>query len=276
MQIGFIQNLIDKKRGKEHIPYVSITSKKIAGADKFIKKVDTLILGSSHMEMGYIASRNEYNLATSSQDLYYGYELLKKYNNDSIKNIILGISYFSPWHVLIKTNEYAIYCTYFKILAGIDYQYEDVAKEKNLYEIEEKYKEYLKKYYNHYLPKDYRGNHDKYPKIYHAPTEDERNAILKAMKREHSQMYLYKNFLEDTKYKNIYVVIPPMSKDFQEFMPNKQTIFSETYEIVKSYQNVKLLDYYNDRDFDIKDFYDYQHLNLKGAKKLTSKIKSNL
>ncbi len=275
MQIGFIQNLIDKIRGKEHIPYVSITSKKIAGADKFCKKIDTLILGSSHMEMGYIATKKEYNLATSSQDLYYSYNLLKKYNNDNIKNVILSISYFSTWHVLIKTREYAIYCAYFKILTGIDYQYNNVAKEKNLYYIEEKYGDYLKKYYKRFLSGNYRGNYNKYQKGYHVPSDEKKNSILKAMNREHSQMYIFEKFLEETKDKNVYIVIPPMSKDFQEFMPDKQTIFGKTYDIVKSYGNVKLLDYYDDNDFKQDDFFDFQHLNLKGAKKFTNKIKSN-
>ena len=38
---------------------------------KKISNIKTLVLGSSHIEVSFIAESNEYNLALSSQDLYY-------------------------------------------------------------------------------------------------------------------------------------------------------------------------------------------------------------
>lgn len=271
----FFQNIIDKIRGKHNINYVSTTAKKIVGMNKVCKKISTLILGSSHMELGYIASEDEYNLATASQDIYTSNELFKIYNSENIKNIIISMSYFYSWHILIKTQYYK-YCTFFRLLAGIEYQYPEVAKERGLYEFEKENEHYIKGLLKIYVSRKYRGNYRKFPDGYIGPTEEGKAAILKAMQREKSQLKVLKEFLDNTKDKNVYVVTPPMSADFRAFMQDKKTMYEDLYRELADRPNVKLLDYYDDESFELSDFMDFQHLNLSGAKKLTQKIKENM
>ena len=42
------------------------------------------------------------------------------------------------------------------------------------------------------------------------------------------------------------------------------------------YDNVKILNYYNDDRFIEEDFYDWQHINFQGACKLTNFIKGDM
>jgi|WetSurMetagenome_2_1015567.scaffolds.fasta_scaffold07256_6 hypothetical protein len=73
--------------------------------EKNIENIDILVLGTSH---GYfsinteIISDKSFNLAMYSQDLYYDFMLLDKYKEKlkNLKCVILTISYFSLWYDL--------------------------------------------------------------------------------------------------------------------------------------------------------------------------------
>ena len=59
-------------------------------------------------------------------------------------------------------------------------------------------------------------------------------------------------------------------------MLNEDIIFREIYALKENYNNVQILNYYNNDSFDENDFYDWQHLNHSGATKLTKLIKDRI
>jgi len=54
------------------------------------------------------------------------------------------------------------------------------------------------------------------------------------------------------------------------------TLYETTYDIVEKYENCSYVDYLADSDFSADDFYDGDHLNEQGARKLTKKLYSSL
>ncbi|MBR2524940.1 hypothetical protein IKE67_00590, partial [bacterium] len=110
------QKIIDKLRGKPDIPALSEYISTLAGLVKRPKDLNTVIFGSSHFKFGYLPQEHQYNIAMASQDLYYSYQFYKKYAN-GVKNVVLGYSYFSPYHVLVKCK-FADLAMVVKIIEG--------------------------------------------------------------------------------------------------------------------------------------------------------------
>lgn len=101
MRMVFVQEWIDRLRGK--VFALDSMLEKAEGI-KSIKNIETLALGSSHMERGFIPQDGEYNLGSASQDLYYTYSLYRLYTSKSVKNIFATFSVFSPNDMLIKSG----------------------------------------------------------------------------------------------------------------------------------------------------------------------------
>lgn len=278
MKIEFIQKIIDKIRRKPN--FNQMLYSKLEGLKNF-DEIKTLILGSSHLQNGYIAEEGEYNFAISSQDLYYGYNLYKKLNNPSLKNIVIAFSVFTPGLSIIKT-QCADFCVPYKVLLGIDYQNQEDAKNKKLYEIEDFVKKEAEGFIKSVsLPKNYRGNHIWYPhKKFNAQKARER--ALKHYKnnqRENNQMNFCVNLLNDTcaNGQKIYFVLPPVTKSYRDALPKKDIVFKDLYNLVKAYDHAKILDYYDTDHFDERaDFTNEDHLNKKGAIKLSALIRRDI
>lgn len=264
---------------------IDIFRNKLIGIEAFIDKEeklknlsdkDTLVLGSSHIADGYQVAENEISLAFHSQDLYYSYNLYKLTRQSNIKNVILSFSVFSDGYTVIKTNE-AKLCIPIKLILGIPYQYDDVAKEKRLYLFEHQYKRGIKKS---------RKSGKKYEKKIIALNGDFDLNVIKKRATSHyknhlrpvSQMEYFNKILEETKVnnQNLYVVITPVTKMYRDELPPSDEIFSGMKNLAKSYSHCKVLDYFNDDSFTLEDFYNGDHLNYKGAEKLTKLIKSEM
>lgn len=273
MRLRFIQTIIDMFRQKAWgMPEI---------ADKFYginrnPKIETLVLGTSHLMCGYLPKEGEYNLAFSSQDLYYSYELYKKYNNPEIKNIIISFSVFTPGHVLVLGSN-AILACYSKLIFGIDYQYQDAAKKKKLYSEEKKFKKIIGKYLEKLnLESSYRGEHRN-----HNPIKiDEKRAEIIALKhyknnqRELNQIDFCKKLIEATQEngQKLYFILPPALEIYKKHLPSSEAIFKPLYEVILGQKHVEVLNFYDSDDFIEEDFADSDHLNLKGAEKLTKMI----
>ena len=278
MKIEFIQKIIDKIRRKPN--FTLILLQKFEGFKK-LNDVKTLILGSSHLQNNYIAVEGEYNFAISSQDLYYGYNLYKKLNNPSLKNIVIAFSVFTPGLSIIKT-QCADFCIPYKVLFDIDYQDFDVAEEKQLFKLEDNIKKEIEMYLSKdVVSKQYRGNLVWYPhKKFNAQKARER--ALKHYKnnqRENNQMNFCVNLLNDTcaNGQKIYFVLPPVTKSYREALPEKDIVFKDLYNLVKDYDHAKILDYYDTDYFDERaDFTNEDHLNKKGAQKLSTLIRRDI
>lgn len=258
--------------------YLPILANKAQGIEFCKNKINTLIIGSSYLEKGYIADKNEYNLASSAQDLYYTYNLYKLYNNKNIKNIITSFSVFTPCVSLIKTSNGSM-SILFKELFGIDYQDTETAIKREYHLLEKEYKKAIKKHYTKSKnDENYRGNKSDYP----TPFKNVIDAEIIATKHykynngKISQLgYLEKLIKETAKNnQNIIFVITPTTDEYRKMLPDKSELFKDLYNITKEYQHIKIFDFYDSTIFSKEDFFDYDHLNQKGAEKLTEIIKS--
>ena len=282
MKINYIQEIIDFIRGKKRInKYFYKIQKKLKNYE-FIKNteqnINTLILGSSHLERGYLPRENEYNLASISQDLYYTNQLYKLYNNDKIKKIIIAFSVFSPGHSIIKTKRVSM-AVKFKVLTGINYQDINIAKEKNLVELEKAYKYYCNK--KLILDEKYRGGYERsedYPAGFNDNAEEISAKHLKNNKREISQMHYLEEIFEISKKNNqkVLIIIPPATKKYKDFLPDSDELFASLYHLIEKYEHVNFLNFYDTNDFTDEYFFDSDHLNYEGACKLTKLINHNI
>ncbi|MCQ2739530.1 MAG: hypothetical protein MJ237_04805 [bacterium] len=277
MRIKIIQNIIDKLRSKAG-PKLIYEKKK---ALEQIENSDTLVLGCSHMQIGYIPNENEVNIATTSQDLYYSYNIYKKYCKDNIKNIVMCFSVHTPGHCLIMTKLHKI-CVHLKLLFDIPYQYEDVAIKKNLYETES----VVRKQIQHYdkilkIPQNYRGECRRYYKRKFITKKEiiaRAKGHYKNNQRENSQMEYCLKLIQETKQnnQNLVFVLPPATEIYKSVLPKSDIIFKVLYDMVKDFDHVKIINLYDDCNFTHKDFIDGDHLNNQGAMKFTTKIRSTL
>lgn len=278
MKIKFLQNIIDKIRNKPN--FTKLLVYKVKGYGK-LREIETLILGSSHLANGYIPIEGEYNFAMPSQDLYYAYNLYKKFNNYDVENLVIAMSVFTPGLSIIKT-QCAEFSVPYKVLLGIDYQEEEFAQKKDLYSLEQKCQEEIEKYKKEIrIPYEYYGGLLKFPhKKFDVEKAHERAlGHLKNNQRPISQMHYCNKILDMAKQYNqrVFFVIPPVTKAYREVLPNKEFLFKDLYEIVKNYDNAIVLDYYDTGLFnEKKDFTNEDHLNQRGAEKLAKLVREKI
>lgn len=272
MRIVFLQELIDIFRGKV---FGLDSMLKKSESIKSIQNLETLAIGSSHMEWGFIPLEREYNLGSASLDLYYSYSLYKLYASKSIKNVFVTFSVFSPNDMLIKSGLAGI-CTSLKLLHGIDYQDKTIAKQKGLYNLEKFYiKEILKRKNKLSLPDSYYGEADYlHLKPAHDTDKIHKRALAhyKINQKKSNQMDYCVKFLEETKEngQNLYFVLPPAHQLYKEVLPSSNVIFEQLYKVCDQYSHVQILNLYDSKEFKDSDFIDGDHLNYGGAVKMSA------
>lgn len=281
MRIKLIQKLIDKIRGKNKIPenpYISALGAKIISYEKVRKSIDTIILGSSHAQLGYRAEKNEFNLGLSFQDLYCSYNIYKKYSKEKIKNIILFYSVFSPGAQTIK-SKFADTMAVYKAILGFEYQDRKTAKEKKLYNLDFAYKcQYIKFRRIYKVDLEYRGNEVSYLTCFKPPiAADRAKPHHKNNQRNNNQTdYVIKmQKIANKRNANLYVVISPATEAYKDSLPYSSELFKELFRAAKKY-NINIINMYDSDAFDNSDFEDWDHLSLNGATKLTNIIKHYL
>jgi hypothetical protein len=233
------------------------------------QNIETLVLGSSHGDYGFDSNlcENSYNMCYTSTDLYCCYELYKlfAFQMPNLKNIVLFYSVFSPGFELEKTNEYQI-AVFFKLLFNIPYKERYYLKK-----FEKKFSNFLKSISEENVHNNYLG-YDKLNIFF-----DEDYGALKRAKthlrenlRGNDQTKYVEKILHLTKENrhDLIIVISPAREDYRNSLPE----FDELFKDLNSIKNIKVLNFYNDNDFDNNDFGDFDHLNHNGAKKLTMKI----
>lgn len=238
--------------------------------------IEMIVTGSSYAEVGIKAeqlNKSTINFAFSSQDLYYDYQIvdyLLEYGNvkNSIKYVILGLSY---------------YC--------FDY---DMSKSIAKYRIH-RYKNYIKSFHNNSDEIGInitRAFYEKRPtmKEYCDMNKQKENTVIKypdgdqeyiskknssmdySMTRKENIDIFYK-YLSLLKANNIrpIIVICPTSKYYYKYF-NDCYQKNKFYEILNSFKkdfDFQVIDYFNSSLFEDNDFWDYGHLNGKGAEKFT-------
>jgi len=240
----------------------------------------TLILGSSHARDDFVCDEQSFNLSGASLDLYRIYHLYlwaMKNNPSFVQNVIVFYDVFSPGLQLEKTK-HALRCVPYKLFYQIPYAFELTA------ETVKKEKSFIKKLKKAYdkmpaIESFYRGNAEQvqYPEGSEG-IQKKVEGHLKNNTRCNNQTKYIEKFAKETQKRgqNLYVITPPYRSDYSSLLPPYETLFAELLQVLQKNPNVILLNFQNDTDFDDTDFYDADHLNNKGALKLTEKIKTHL
>lgn len=250
---------------EEHIKYLALYENK--------NDIETVILGSSHANYDYVPQKTECNLGGNSQDLYLSYNIYKyltEHDFKKLKNVVLFYDVFSDGLDLSKTRIHFV-CIPYKLFYGIPYRIKLSFKSRI---IERKCQKQLQnKTFS--APEGYKGM--SLYKIWNKDIDVTKRveSHLKNNRRKISQTSYLNNLINKCK-KNghiLYIVNPPLRKDYLDLLPDYNEIFACLLKSVKGKINVKLLNYQSDTDFYYSDFGDCDHLNKRGATKLANKIR---
>ena len=283
---NIIQKIIDNIRGK--IFALPSMAKRFQDY-KQIESYHTLILGSSHMDCGYLTGVKELNMASPSQDLYYSYNLYKILNNSELKNVIISYSVFSAGDFLIK-SQLAKIAIIFKLLYNIPYQSEELAKAKKLYQHEKRYKKLIDKYLKKIASKEICkpvNLEELQRNIVETCSQNQldENEIEKIKIRAQSHYKICKKEVKQTNYlidlakdtlnnnQNLTIVLPPVNSIYKNAIPESKTMYEDLYKICENYKHIKIVNLYDSELFNDSDFGDGDHVNISGAIKITKAIK---
>ena len=242
-----------------------------------IPKLELLATGLSYVETAVdsdLFNIPSFNFALSSQDLFYDYNIVKNLLNlqhvkNSLKYCIIGLAYYSFDFDLSKSNEGIRTHRYLSTL-GTAHNFT------NIPQLEISHYDYLKSDYNNdYLNLSYAKENT----VMHSENKDVQNYIA----IHHSEMNhpetveenekIFKDYLDLLKENNIkpiVVICPTSVHHYQHFMNG--SLKNRFYDIINEFQrqyNFQILDYFDSDLFDDNDFWDYSHLNKKGAYKFT-------
>lgn len=240
------------------------------------RNINGIITGLSYAEVGIkedLLSYNFTNLAFSAQDLYYDFLLLKyvhkfKEVKNTLKYVIINLSYYSFDYDMTKTiAKYRIH-RYYKYLEEYHNNYDVIGINitKSFYEKRVTFNEYINM-------NKMKENMELKSKDINGEYEALRNSTMdyKNTRNEYENILNeYLLFLEKNNIKPIVVVCPTSSyyrKYFDE--SNKKDMFYNIISKFKERYNIQVIDYFKSDVFDKTDFWDYSHLNGKGADKFT-------
>lgn len=256
--------------------------------DKNADSIEVLFLGSSHAFYGINPADfglNSFNASHISQSLDYDFEILKKYKNhwSKLKYIAIPISYFSLFGRLetgIESWRVKNYTIYYGMTTSdkfINYS-EALSNKLNVN---------LRRIGSYYI----RGNSSiscsnlGWGLNYNSKNKSDLNATGKTAAKRHSKTddkYFNENvnvlnsIIGFAKNKGVKVLFytPPAYHTYTENLDSiqlNQTI-NTLINIASKYDNITYHNFLLDSSFLAKDFFDADHLNEIGAKKLTSKI----
>ncbi|MBR1778686.1 MAG: hypothetical protein IJ752_08925 [Alphaproteobacteria bacterium] len=239
----------------------------------FENVLETLVVGSSHGVYGYWAEEkfHEINACGISQDLYYSYEIYKKYADaPRLKNIVIFYSVFSPGFVL--EISYPALCDAYYYFYEIPYRFRGKTENNDTKEAFSLFVSRIKRYPDfHYI-----GNTPS-PNIKNLTIEPQKRAKdhLKGNKRNENQTAYIMQAAKLAKEKghHLYIVIPPGRSDYTSHLPSFEELFAE---LLKLEDQVKILNFFRDERFSDSDFSDTDHLNEHGAKKLSAFIRKEM
>lgn len=260
-------------------------------------KIETLILGSSHTFTGLnpnLFTDKAFNVAHSAQSLDLDYKIFELNKNylPNLKTIIIPISYFSFTSELDNFSEKKL--KYYTIYWKVDTDYSNLNKNFEIFSepIEVNYnrvKNYIvknsdditidKKGYikNRYEPK---WNDSVYAKKTYQ--KHRFNLVSSNVQQTIEKHYKYlEQLIKEAKSKNIKVILisTPTTDLYKNYALKTPQYYNLTRNVkrLSKYSNVIVLDYFtNNLDFKLVDFKNSDHLNAKGADKLTLKVDSVL
>lgn len=263
--------------------------------DKNSKKIEVLYLGNSHLYFGInpeFSNLESFNAAYTSQSVDLDWLILSKYKDWShLKYIVLSVDYISLYTQL-GNNVEAWRMKNYNLYYGIkpSYHLENSAEifngkfAKNI--------DRLDKFYNKGVS-DLDCNHWGFGTLYNHTTSNNIDLSSKEAAKRHkvdikSKLSLsnfkyntevIKNFIHFGEKNNVKIVFiaTPVSKSYYNITKDdqlKNTVSAVKRLVSENNNQCIYLDYIQDNNFYDTDFYDGDHLNDLGAKKLTEKLNS--
>lgn len=258
--------------------------------DKNSRNLQVLFLGSSHafydINPEYISS-SSFNAGYTSQSLDYDFEILNKYRGqwDNLHFIVLPIDYFSLFSRLEDGIE-AWRVKNYNIYYGIQ----------KSFKIEDNAEIFSNRFNDNFtrLYKFKRENKTDFncSKLGFGTDYDSNNiqnivetgkAAALRHKAKDDQWFeknvdILNKIVAFAKERNIKIILYT-SPAYKTYIENLDTLqlnrtFQEIQKIVSSNSNLKHYNFLNDKSFDATDFFDGDHLNDIGAKKMTFKMDS--
>ncbi|URZ03280.1 nucleoside-diphosphate sugar epimerase/dehydratase [Clostridium felsineum] len=262
------------------------------------KNLEAFITGISYLEVGIDASKlpfNTVNMAVSSQDLFYDYEIAKfilnsKKQENHIKYSFIGLAYYSFDYDLSKSSAGSRSYFYYPFLKTL-HNYKDkhsLCTEFNVFDkiIQGLFKNDYKTILFDLLRSTPESNWANF--VNGSLNEDKiksghdlamRNFNKNYPLTEKENILIFKNYIKLLKSNNItpIVVIAPTTEHYYKFLPKKlEDRFNFILGNIQKTENIKVLNYFRSNNYDNTDFYDVSHLNTKGTNKFTDALISNL
>ncbi|MCW3117135.1 MAG: hypothetical protein JWM28_1217 [Chitinophagaceae bacterium] len=260
--------------------------------DRNSRQIRVLFLGNSHVYYDInpeFMKVNSFNASHISQPFNYDLEILKKYEGkwDSLKYIVLPVDYISLCFRLENSVEkwrIKNYTLYYGIENSSKIaDYTESLSNKLMPNLERCYRYYIKGRHNINLTCSLLGwgtnynSTNKQDLVFSGKTASLRHLSNDTLNIEKNLVDL-KSILDFTKAKNIKVILytsPTYISYLQNFAP---VLLNKTLHAVSrvaaNYPNAVYFSFQNDKSFVENDYYDADHLNEFGAKKLTIKMDS--
>ncbi|MCK5825298.1 MAG: hypothetical protein KAG96_07835 [Ichthyobacteriaceae bacterium] len=253
-------------------------------------EIETLVLGSSHSLYGvnpaYFTSKT-YNAAYAAQLIDIDYEIFNKYKDSltGLKNLIIPISYFTLFNDLktgnesFRTKDYLLY--YNMDVSNSFTDYSEVLSSRFKVNVRR-----LKSYYINNKPSvicDESG----WGTVFDLPHNFDESATI-AFNRHTAETFdnfnnnveMLTSMIEWSEANGVHVVLftPPGYKTYSSLFQEKQLQLTKStmLKLVNEYKNCEYFNLLKSTDFVEADYYDADHLNKEGAKKLSKILNDKL
>ena len=247
------------------------------------KDINTLVFGSSHSFYGIdpqYFTKNTFNAAHVAQSLKWDYFIFDKFQNKmtNLEYVIMPISYFSLFYELEggdadwRIKDYAIY-----------YDAKESSFKYNFEVLNRKLVPLFLKFYKSFTGEDKGincstkgfGNRTALMDV-DIVTSGKTAAKIHTVENYDSfagNLEILEKFISDCKEKNVKVllIIPPAWKTYKEHLnaiQMKKTI-AACFDLSGKFDNVTFISLFDDRRFNIDDFANADHLNDRGAEKIS-------
>ena len=258
--------------------------------EKHSKNVRILILGNSHAFFGIdpkYFSTSGFNAAQVSQSMNYDMEILKKYDHkwDSLKCIVLPVDYFSLYSSLENSVE-AWRSKNYVIYYGIRTNY---SLTDNAEILSNNFRWNITMLYNFYRKhiSNLSCSDLGWGTTYKSTIQLDLVATGKIAAERHrfvddkyfnSNLALLRSIIEFAKHKNVKILLftSPAYRSYVQNLDSAQLLrtINTATAFTDEYKDVSYFNLLRDDSFTESDFYDADHLNEIGAKKLSIKIDS--
>lgn len=249
------------------------------------EQIEVLVTGISYANYAIyepFMSKETFNFALPSQDIFYDYQIVKHLMKfpqlkDHLKYVVITLCYYSFENDLSRSKQnLGILHRYIKTLKDT-HNYNNIKGIEILHDIyEQKY--LIDDYYKHiYMPDFLRNitNSDVPNQKYLAELQSSNNFPETVIENE-KILDEYMTMLEKNNIMPILVVCPTSKIYNQYYSDYSKDKFYCSIDKIRLKHKFQLLDYFYSEQFDESEFYDGSHLNIKGAEKFAKLLEKDI